>query len=198
MLAVSERSVWRGKMKSLSSGAGIEGWAEALNTVAARLRRFLVIRTAVGLLQAVLYVVWLWYFGIDLLFVWAILTFVLTYIPNLGSIIAGSMPVLYVLVTKDWQTALGVAAGLFVIEQVVGNYLDPRLLGRQIALSPFIILAGLLFWGSIWGAVGAFLATPIMLSLLVIFNTVPHLRPVALLLSDQKTPEALDEALAQE
>ncbi len=198
LLAMSERSVWRGKLQSLSTGEGAEGWAKAMDTVAARLRRFLVVRTGVGLLQAALYVGWLWFFDVDLLVVWAVLTFVLTYIPNLGSIIAGTLPVFYVLITKDWGTALGVATGLLVIEQVVGNYLDPRLLGRQIALSPFVILVSLLFWGWLWGAAGAFLATPIMLSLLVAFNTVPQLKPIALIMSDQRRPADLDDALDQD
>lgn len=195
LLVISERGIWRDKLQSLGSGAAAGGWSQAVHTVAIRLRRFLVVRTAVGLLQAALYVGWLAYFGVDLLFVWGVLTFLLTYIPNLGSVIAGTLPVFYVLVTKDGASALGVAAGLLVIEQVVGNYLDPRLLGRQIALSPFVILVGLLFWGWMWGLAGAFLATPIMLSLLVVFNTVPALRPVALILSDQRTPEDLDGAL---
>lgn len=195
LLSLTEIGVWRHKVPTLWSNDGQTAWRDSLETVTARLRRFLLIRTLVGLLQAALYVGWLWFFGIDLLVVWAVLTFVLTYIPNLGSIIAGTLPVLYALVTKDPFTALGVAAGLLVIEQVVGNYLDPRLLGRQIVLSPVVILVGLMFWGWLWGVAGAFLSTPIMLSLLVAFNHIAPLRPIALILSNQCTHDDLDEAL---
>ncbi len=195
LLSLAEIGVWRSKVPTLWSDDGQTAWRDSIETVTSRLRRFLIVRTLVGLLQAALYVGWLWFFNIDLLVVWAVLTFVLTYIPNLGSIIAGSLPVLYALVTKDPFTALGVAAGLLVIEQVVGNYLDPRLLGRQIVLSPVVILVGLMFWGWLWGVAGAFLSTPIMLSLLVAFNHFAPLRPIALILSNQCTHDDLDEAL---
>lgn len=196
LLALTERTLWREKVQSLWPRGGQEAWSGALSILTHRLRQFLLIRSAIGLIQGALYVGWLALFGVDLLFVWAVMTFFLTYIPNLGSVVAGTLPVLYALVTKDWMTALGVAAGLLVIEQVVGNYLDPKILGRQIALSPFVILVALLFWGWLWGVSGAFLATPLTLALMVIFNHMAALRPLALILSNQRTPEELDRALA--
>ena len=197
LLALDERGLWRDKVNALWPESGPTDWAGALSVLARRLRRFLLVRTGVGLLQAALYAGWLWLFGIDLVFVFALLTFVLTYIPNIGSVIASLLPVTYALLTKDFGTALGVAAGLLVIEQVVGNFLDPRLLGREIALSPFVILVGLVFWSALWGIAGAFLSTPILLCLLVAFNAVGPLKPLALILSNQPDPQALDRALAQ-
>jgi AI-2 transport protein TqsA len=197
LLALTERGIWRGKIAALWPEQGQTEWRDALVTITLRLRKFLVIRTAVGFLQAALYVLWLWLFGVDMLIVWGVLTFLLTYIPNLGSVIAGTLPVFYALVTKDLATAFAVAAGLLVIEQVVGNFIDPKLLGKYIVLSPFIILVSLLFWGWLWGIAGAFLATPILLSLLIALNHIPPLRPVALILSDQRTSEELDRALNQ-
>ncbi|MEO0745655.1 MAG: AI-2E family transporter [Pseudomonadota bacterium] len=198
LLALTERTVWQGKMQAMWPADGAHAWAGALTTLTRRLRQFLVIRTVIGVLQAALYVGWLALFGVDLLVVWAVLTFVLTYIPNIGSVISGVLPVLYVLLTRDWTTALGVAAGLLVVEQVVGNYLDPKFLGQRIALSPFVILVALLFWSWLWGVAGAFLSTPLMLSLLVVFNQIGALRPVALVFSDQPNARSLDRALSQE
>lgn len=195
-MALNETGQWRGKLAAAWSRPGQEAWIDSLTLVSQRLRQFLVIRSAVGVLQGLLYVGWLALFGIDLLFVWGMLTFVLTYIPTLGSVIAGTLPVLYALITTDPWTALAVAAGIFVIEQVVGNYVDPMLLGRRLVISPLVILVSLLFWGWYWGVAGAFLATPITLSLLIVFNHFPPLRPVALLLSNQTEAQALDEALS--
>lgn len=195
LLALTERPIWRAKCCALSPDGAEAHWSGALHSLSARLQRFLVIRSGIGVLQGALYVGWLALFGVDLLFVWGLLTFLLTFIPNIGSVISGSLPVLYALVTKDVGTALGVAAGILVIEQVIGNFVDPRLLGRQILLSPFVILVGLMVWGALWGIAGAFLATPILLSLLVVFNQIEALRPVALILSDQRSPEALQAAL---
>ncbi|MEL6517611.1 MAG: AI-2E family transporter [Pseudomonadota bacterium] len=196
LLALTELGVWRGKIKSLwPDRSGQDAWRDTIETITSRLRRFLLIRTGVGLLQAVLYVGWLAIFGVDLLVVWAVLTFLLTYIPNLGSVISGTLPVLYALLTKDFGTALAVAAGIFAIEQAIGNFVDPRLLGNQIVLSPIVILIAVMFWGWLWGAAGAFLATPITLSLLVAFNHLAPLRPLALMLSNQRSPDDLDSAL---
>lgn len=195
LLALTERTVWRDKIIALWPKEGQDAWTGALHGIAGRLRQFLLIRTLLGLVQAALYVGWLALFGIDLLFVWGLLAFILTYIPNLGSIIAGSLPALYALATRDLGTAAAVAGGLLVIEQIVGNYIDPRIMGRQILLSPFVILVALLLWSWLWGIAGAFLATPIMLSLVVVFNRIGPLRPIALALSDQRAPEDLDAAL---
>lgn len=194
-MALSEIGDWRAKMRENWSSPTQRAIVDSFSTVSKRLRQFLVIRTLVGLLQAALYVGWLAIFGLDLLLVWGTLTFLLTYIPTLGSIIAGTLPVLYALFVLDPLTVLGIAAGLFVIEQIVGNYIDPMLLGQKLVLSPLVILVALLFWGWYWGIAGAFLATPIMLSLLIVFNHVPPLRPLALLLSNQRTADDLDEAL---
>ena len=195
LLALTELTQWRGKMHGLLGGADETAWQATLTSLTARLRRFLVVRTFVGILQAALYVGWLAIFGIDLLVVWAILAFVLTYIPSLGSVISGVLPVLYAFVVADPMTALAVAGGIFVIEQVVGNFIDPQLLGKQIVLSPMVILVSLLFWAWLWGIAGAFLATPITLCLLVVMHRIPPLRPLALFLSNQESLENLDEAL---
>jgi len=192
LVALTEIGDWRSKVQANWSGEGSERMRAIIGSVTFKLRRFLVVRTGVGLLQGALYAAWLALFGVDLLIVWAVLTFVLTYIPTLGSFISGILPVIYVLLTKDLGTALIAAAGIFAIEQTVGNFIDPRLMGRQIVLSPLVILASLLFWGWLWGVAGAFLATPLTLSLLVACHEVAPLRPIALLLSNQPDHASLD------
>lgn len=194
-MALSELGDWRTKFSSLWSPKSQSAWIEGLQGLSLRLRQFLLIRTVVGLLQAALYVAWLALFGVDLLLVWGVLTFVLTYIPTLGSVIAGTLPIVFALMTHDPLTVLGIAAGILVIEQVVGNYVDPVLLGQRLVISPLVILISLLFWGWYWGVAGAFLATPLTLTFLVLCNRIPPLRPVALLLSNQPSEDALDTAL---
>jgi AI-2 transport protein TqsA len=198
LLALSERPLWKSKTDSMSDRTGQEAWRALLATANLRLRRFLVTRTLVGAISAALYAGWLAIFGVDLLLVWAVLTFLLTFIPNLGSIISGILPTLYAFLVLDPWTAFMVGAGLFVIEQVVGNYLDPKLLGRQIALSPTVILVALLVWGWIWGVAGALLATPMMIAALIVFNHIRELRPIALMISNQPDQAHLDDALKAE
>ena len=196
LLALGEADTWTSKIETLSRRHDRTKWHEAAALIATRLRRFLLIRAAMGVLSAVLYVGWLWIFGIDLLFVWAILTFILTFIPNIGSVISGLLPVLYAFLTADLGTAFAVGAGIFAIEQIIGNFIDPKLQGRQIVLSPLVILVAILFWSWLWGIAGAFLAVPMTSTILVVCAYVPALRPVALLLSNQRNEEELDEALA--
>ncbi|WP_439522500.1 AI-2E family transporter [Marivita sp.] len=197
MLALTELPRWSAKTADLLSPRDLKAWDTMKDVIAMRLRRFLLVRTGIGLIQAALYAGWLALFGLDLLVVWAVLTFVLTYIPNLGSLISGILPVLYAFLALDPVTAFWVGVGIFAIEQVVGNLIDPLLQGHQIVLSPTVILVSLLFWGWLWGVAGAFLSTPMMLCLLVACLHVPALRPVSLFLSNQDDLESLDAALGR-
>ena len=194
LLALGETETWSRKVETLwPDGAD---WHGAAKTISRKLRAFLLLRAAMGALTAVLYVALLWAFDIGLLPVWATLTFLLGFVPNLGSVISGILPTLYALATRDLQTAALVGAGLFAIEQVIGNWVDPRVQGRQIAISPVVVLVSILVWGWIWGAAGALLAVPIMVGLMVSCAHVPALRPVALMLSNQPDRAGLDRSLA--
>lgn len=191
LLALGETSLWTRKLHSLWPGAGERNWRQGIEVLSVKLRQFLLMRLAMGALSATLYVVWLYLFEVRLLPVWAILTLLLSFIPNLGSVLSGVLPTLYALVTKDFQTALLIGGGLFAIEQIVGNFVDPRLQGRQIAISPLVVLAAILVWGWLWGIAGALLAVPMTIAIMVACAQVPELRPIALILSDQSEEEEL-------
>ncbi len=196
LLALAEAPCWAAKARDLVDENGRSALDKATGSITLRLHRFLLVRTFVGMLTAGLYVGWLAIFGIDLLVVWAVLTFILTYIPSLGSVISGALPVLYAFLVVDPATAFWIGVGIFAIEQLLGNLVDPLLQGQQIVLAPTVILVSLMFWSWVWGIAGAFLATPIMLCMLVIFHRIEALRGVALLLSNQENLEELDAALA--
>jgi AI-2 transport protein TqsA len=197
LLVLSESSLWTQKLGAIWPGRGQDEWRATFDALSRKLRGFLLMRAAMGALSAMLYAGWLMLFGVDLLVVWAMLTFLLSFIPNLGSVISGVLPALYILATGDLGTALLVGTGLFVIEQVIGNFVDPRLQGRQIAISPLVVLVAILVWGWIWGIAGALLAVPMTTALMVGFAHVPALRPIALLLSDQPDEDRLMEAMAR-
>jgi len=195
LIILSEKETWAGKVKSLSSDKGEADWFSNLEIAINRLRTFLVVRTVVGVITAAAYVAWLWLFGVDLLIVWAILTLLLTFVPNLGSLISGILPTLYAFLILDPAMAFLVGTGLFMIEQVLGNFVDPKLQGRQVVLSPLVILVSLLIWGWIWGAAGTLLATPITILLVIALHHRARTRPFALILSNQTDLESLDDAL---
>lgn len=192
LLMLVEAPRWRAKIATLIDASSREDTFEAIGVIAQRLRRYLLVRLVLGLLTAMLYVGWLWLFGLDLLLVWGLLTVMLNFLPTIGSLISGILPVLYAFVTKDPWTAVIIGAGILLIEQVMGNYVDPVVQGRQISLSPLVVLVVLMFWGWIWGIAGAVLAVPITITLLVFAAHVRGLRGLALLISNETDLEGVD------
>lgn len=185
---------WRQRVERvLGEGRG-EAWARTTAVIGRQLRRYLLVRAAIGVATAVLYMLWLWLLGVELVLVWGLLAFLLNFIPNLGSVLSGLLPTLYVFLTRDLGTAILIGLGLTAIEQAMGNFVDPRVQGRELPVSSTVILVGLLVFAWIWGVPGALLATPVLIAAVMVFARVEPLRPVALLLSNQTDYAGLDEA----
>ena len=176
---------WEQKARKVLSRERGDEWLNAVRRTAAGVRWFVVVRAALGLITAFLYVGWLAIMGVDLLFVWGLITFLLNFVPTIGSVISGVLAAGYAFYQLGPGQAAIVGIGLFVIEQVMGNYVDPRFLGRQLALSGFVVLVFLLIWGWIWGIAGALLATPILIFIVSVAAHIPALRPLAILLSEK-------------
>lgn len=191
LLALIEAPIWRDKIAS-TAGRNDEAWVRTVITIAQQVRRYLLVRTALGVLSGLAYGLWLLVFGIDYVFVWGMLAFLLNYIPTFGSLVAGALPVLLAFTQKDAGTAIGIGVGILVIEQIIGNYIDPRLQGRQLSISPLVVLFALLVWGWIWGVAGALLAVPMTVLIMVTFAHIPALRPLALFLSNERDMTGLD------
>lgn len=189
---------WRGKAETLwGAGEGRSGWNNAFEVTAYKLRLYLLARAALGVVTAVAYVTWLWIFGVDLLFVWALITFLLNFIPNIGSVVSGVLPVLYAALTKDFGSVVIIGLGILAIEQFIGNFLDPKIAGQQVALSPLVVLLAILFWGWIWGVAGALLGVPIVIAVMIVSAHMEASRPFALLLSDKTDFAELDRVTKQ-
>jgi AI-2 transport protein TqsA len=138
--------------------------------------------TGIGLLAAVL--------GIDFAAVWGFLGFTLNYIPNLGSIVAVTLPALLALVTRGWTTVFLLVGGAILLDQILSRVLEPRLMGRSLGLPPLVVIISLLFWGWLWGPVGVVLAVPLTTTLKIILAETPDLRWLAVLGSNG-SPEPL-------
>ena len=129
-------------------------------------------------------------FEIELAVAIGLLTFMLNFLPNVGSIIATGLVALIAHIQLDDTTTtviiVSIAGG---IQFVNGNIIDPMMMGRALRLSSFGIILSLAFWGAVWGIPGMFLSVPIMVMMLVVCSHVPALRPVAILLSREGLPE---------
>lgn len=183
LLMLLEVPRWTQKVRAGFGGGRAATVVDTVTVTARQVRRYLLLCTVLGLITAALEGLWLWAAGVDLPFVWALLFFVLNYIPTLGSVMAAVPPALVALATLGIGRAVLAAAGMFVIEQVMGNFVDPRWVGRRLSISPLVVLAAVVFWGWVWGVPGALLAVPMTATLVVAFAHAAPLHPVALLLS---------------
>jgi len=122
--------------------------------------------------------------GVDFAIFWAFTIFMLNFIPTIGSIIATFFPAMLALVQFDtFIPFFVVLAAVGSVQLVVGNLLEPKLMGNTLNVSPFVVMMSLTLWGSIWGIAGAFLSVPITVILLIIFAHFEKTRYIAVLLS---------------
>lgn len=193
LLMLTEAGDWHRKFITISADGSDRELREMGRSVGSKFRVFFTTRLILGALTAVLYAGWLALFGVDYLLLWGLLALLLNFIPTVGSIIAGLLPVAYVIVQRDPGTAAMVAAGLLVIEQIMGNFVDPKLTGRLIAISPLVVLISLGFWTILWGIPGAILSVPVTVLIIVALAHFEQLRPAALLLTDRTSFDELEE-----
>lgn len=192
LLMLMEAPVWQEKIARTLGRDSCGKATDAVAAISQQFRRYLVVSSVLGIITGVLYILWLSLFGLDFVLLWGLLAFLLNFIPLAGSLVAGVLPVMLALVQKDWGTALMVGAGIMVIEQVMGNLVAPRMEGRQLAISPLVIMVSLLLWNWLWGAAGALLAPPIAVMIAITLSHVEALRPFAIFLSDRSDVERFE------
>lgn len=155
-----------------------------LRKVNTAMRTYLGVKTLTSLLTAILS--WIVFFVIDLDFAlfWAFLIFLFNYIPSIGSITATGLPALLALVQFDSLSPfLIVALGVSAIQVLIGNVLEPRLMGDNLNISPLVVVFALVLWSLLWGVVGMLLSVPITVAIIIICAQFPSTRSVAILLS---------------
>jgi len=154
-----------------------EFWIE----VEASIRQYIVTKTVISAVTGAVFAFVLWLFGVPLALVFGILAFLLNYIPNVGPVIAGLLPIpLIVLDPTMHYWEMGVVITLCVVVQFVsGNIIEPKMMGDSVKLHPVAILITLLFWGLIWGIVGMFLATPITAAIKLLLERFEHTKVIA-------------------
>lgn len=183
LLAHGEMPDGRGRLQRAFGSHGAERVIHTLSRIASEIRAYFIVRTVVSLISGVATALLLLALGIDLWWAFGLLVFVLNYVPNLGSIISSIPPIVYALTQHGWTKALLVAGGILLIEQTIGNFIDPKLMGRYLNLSPFAVLTAVLLFTLVLGVSGALLAVLVLIGLLVACEQSPKLRPWASILS---------------
>lgn len=148
------------------------------------------VQTYITVKTAVSFITGLVSYGIMLLFqlehaiIWALLIFVLNFIPNIGSIIAVAFPaIMGLLQFGNFATVSTLIIVLGLVQVAVGYFVEPRMMGNQLNISPFVVLVALGVFGAIWGITGMFLSVPLTVMLMIVFSHFDSTRPIAVLLS---------------
>ena len=161
-----------------------EGIGTIFQNVNRDIRKYVIIKGSSSLATGMLSYAVLSVIGVDFAALWAMLIFLLNFIPTIGSILAVIPPILLSLVQFEGLAKFFIVlSSLISIQVLIGNVLEPRLAGRSLNLSPLVILLSLVFWGKIWGIVGMFLCVPLTVILNIVLANFDSTRSIAIMLS---------------
>lgn len=152
--------------------------------IMAEVQRYLVLKTAVSAATGVCVALLLLAVGVDFAVLWGLVAFLLNFIPNIGSILA-AVPAMAVAMVQPGLGPLSmlvVGLGYLVINMVIGNIVEPQLMGRRLGLSPLVVFLSLVFWGWVWGSVGMLLSVPLTIVVRIVLERSHELRWIAVLL----------------
>jgi predicted PurR-regulated permease PerM len=159
---------------------------DMLERITQELQTYLGTKAFISLVTAILVHVLLVFFDIDFAILWALLAFMLNFIPSIGSIFAAIPPILIAVLKFDSiMPAAWVAIYFTAINVVLGGLVEPRLMGQRLNLSPLLVILSLLFWGWLWGFTGMALSVPIMASIKIVCENIPQLRFASVLMSSK-------------
>ncbi len=153
---------------------------------AREVQKYLVVKSGLSVLTGALCGGWVAMCGVDFPLLWALLAFFLNYIPTLGMFIATVPPVVVALIQFGPGTAILVLAGYLVINFTLGNFVEPRIMGRALGLSPLVVFLSMVFWGLLWGPIGALLAVPLTMVIKILLASTEDLRWAAVLLGSRE------------
>ena len=142
---------------------------KACENIAVKFRKNMLVRTVMSVVTGLVVFVFALFAGIELATAWGVIAFVFNYIPFIGPLFATIFPTLFALVQfESWQLAVVVFLSLNVIQFVTGSYIEPRIAGAALSISPFMVLFAVFFWSFLWGIPGAFIGVPIMIAALAV------------------------------
>jgi AI-2 transport protein TqsA len=181
------------KMKISALDKKLSGWSlsETSGQIAEKIRKYMLIRTLASVVTGLAVFVFTLSIGLDLAVAWGIISFVLNYIPYIGPLVAVVLPVIFATAQfESWQTAAVIFGSLYLIQFVIGNYLEPMLTGTALAISPFVMLFAFIFWDFLWGMPGSFIGIPVTIALFTIWEQNPSTRWIANLMSTSGSASA--------
>ncbi len=160
-----------------------------IKRIDAKTERYFITVTGINIVSGALSAMVLMAFGVDLALLWGLLTFLVTFIPTIGSIIALVLPIGAAFLQFDQlSTPIFLTFVLVLVQFLWGSVLTPRIMGSSLDLSPLLVLISLIFWGWVWGPWGMVLSVPMTSMIKIALESVPYTRPIGILMSATGKP----------
>ena len=184
MLGLLEVEDFKSKLRTVCPEEFSTPMLRAGKSIAEKFRRYAVIRTLASLVTGLMVAVLCWALGVELASAWGVLAFVLNFIPFIGPFVATVLPALFAIVQfQSWEAATMIFAGATLIQFLIGSYLEPRLSGSALAISPFLVVFSVFFAALLWGIPGAFMGVPLAIAVLTVLEQYPSTAWISKLLS---------------
>ena len=178
----AEQQIFRSKILSMAEHRSDDA-REVIESIGQGIQRYLSVKTVTSLATGVICYTGLLWLEVPYALLFGFVTFLLNYIPTFGSIAASVLPILTALAIYGLGQATIVAVLYLAVNITLGSILEPRLLGRELNLSPLVILVSVVVWAGLWGVPGTFLAVPLTASAQIILANIESTRPIAQMLS---------------
>ncbi|XOV91798.1 MAG: AI-2E family transporter [Bacteroidota bacterium] len=167
--------------------------SEILERIERSIAKYFGLKTVVSLITGILSYIVLFFIGIDSPAFWAFLIFILNFIPTIGSLIATVFPAIFCLLQfGEFGPGILVLILVGAVQVLVGNVLEPRLMGNSMNVSALVTILALSFWGALWGVTGMILSIPITVIMIIVLSQFPSTQPIAIMLSDKGELETLN------
>ncbi|MFT4737360.1 MAG: AI-2 transport protein TqsA [Cyclobacteriaceae bacterium] len=177
------------KLKNLMmKSTGKATLAEIIPRISKSVNTYFTVKFVTSLLTGFLSYIVLLVIGVDFAVLWAFMIFLFNFIPYVGSLVATLLPSFFAIFQfASLLPFLWVFISVELVQILVGNYIEPRIMGKTLNLSPLVVLLSLAFWGSIWGVVGMILSVPIISVIVIILSHFSGTKNIAILLSEKGT-----------
>ena len=174
------------RLSRLGNGTFGANAIDAAAEIAGRLQTYMLVRFGMSVLTGLGFWAFTAIYGLDLSREWGVIAFVLNFIPFIGSFIATLLPTLFAAAQYEaFSPAIAIFVGLNIVQFVVGSYIEPRVAGAAVSISPFVVLFAVFFWAMLWGIAGAFIGVPILIALASLCARNPATHAIAVALSDR-------------
>lgn len=181
---ILERSKMFTNVEKVVSKNNADHFGDILNNIEQQIKTYVINKTFISFITGLISMFFIAIFSIDFVVMSGLLIFILNYIPNIGSIFASAFPILICFIQYgfSWQL-IAISVSLISTQMIMGNIIEPKVMGTGLKLSPLIVLISLIFWFWVWGAVGMILAIPITSAINLILKGIPSMRVVSAVIS---------------